>query len=342
MAPVITLNGATPVTVEVGSVYTDEGATASDNLDGDKTANIIVVNPVNSNAPGTYTVTYDVSDVAGNAATQVTRTVNVVDTTAPSVPTNTLPNGTYVNTDGWDFTWNTSTDNQPGAITYEYQASQNPAVDGLGVLTTSVWSSGDLGTTNMIHSTGAAQGTWYWQVRAKDAVENYSAWSPVATVTKDTIAPVISADGSFLTVGAVTATGAIITYTTVPTATDVGTPSPLVTCAPASGTNFALNSTATITCNSTDNAGNTGVQTFNIIIEDEEDPVLLVPGDISVEAVAASSATATFSVSATDNVDTFGAPVTSGSAPAIVCSHLSGDTFNFGTTMVTCTATDTE
>lgn len=85
MAPVITLNGSTPVTVEVGSVYTDAGAIASDNLDGDKTANIIVVNPVNSNVPGTYTVTYNVSDVAGNAATQVTRTVNVVDTTKPVI-----------------------------------------------------------------------------------------------------------------------------------------------------------------------------------------------------------------------------------------------------------------
>ena len=34
--------------------------------------------------------------------------------------------------------------------------------------------------------------------------------------------------------------------------------------------------------------------------------------------------------------------MTSGSAPAIVCSHLTGDTFNFGTTIVTCTATDSE
>lgn len=197
--PVITLVGSTPVTVEAGSVYTDAGATALDGVDGDRTANIVTVNSVNSNAVGTYTVTYNVSDVVGNAATQVTRTVNVVDTTAPSVPTNTLPNGTTVNTDGWDFTWNASTDNQPGAITYEYQASQNPTVDGLGVLTTGVWSSGSL-ATNMIHSAGAAEGVWYWQVRAKDAVGNYSAWSPVATVTKDTIAPVISADGSFLTV----------------------------------------------------------------------------------------------------------------------------------------------
>ena len=83
--PVITLNGSTPVTVEIGSVYTDAGATALDTVDGDRTANIITVNPVNTNVLGTYTVTYDVVDTLGNAATQVTRTVNVVDTTKPVI-----------------------------------------------------------------------------------------------------------------------------------------------------------------------------------------------------------------------------------------------------------------
>lgn len=34
--------------------------------------------------------------------------------------------------------------------------------------------------------------------------------------------------------------------------------------------------------------------------------------------------------------------MTSGAAPAIVCSNLTGDTFSFGTTIVTCTATDSE
>ena len=34
---------------------------------------------------GVYTVTYNVSDTAGNAAVQVTRTVAVADTTAPVI-----------------------------------------------------------------------------------------------------------------------------------------------------------------------------------------------------------------------------------------------------------------
>ena len=75
--PVITLTGNASVTVAFGSTYNDAGATASDNKDGDITANITTVNPVNTSVAETYTITYNVSDAAGNAAGQVTRTVIV-------------------------------------------------------------------------------------------------------------------------------------------------------------------------------------------------------------------------------------------------------------------------
>ena len=70
------------------------GATASDNYDttapvitlnGDITTDIVTVNNVDTSVIGSYTVTYNVSDDAGNAATEVTRTVNVTDTTAPVI-----------------------------------------------------------------------------------------------------------------------------------------------------------------------------------------------------------------------------------------------------------------
>ena len=83
--PVITLTGSDPVTVEVGAPYVDDGATASDDVDGDITDSIVTVNPVDSATVGTYTVTYNVADAAGNDAVEVTRTVNVVDTTAPTL-----------------------------------------------------------------------------------------------------------------------------------------------------------------------------------------------------------------------------------------------------------------
>ena len=84
-APVITLVGDAEITVEVGSTYTDLGATASDNYDGDISADIVTVNNVDTSVIGTYTVTYNVTDSSGNAATEVTRTVNVTDTTAPVI-----------------------------------------------------------------------------------------------------------------------------------------------------------------------------------------------------------------------------------------------------------------
>ncbi len=62
------------------------GATASDNYDGDISGSIVIDSAaVNTAAVGSYSVTYDVADANGNTATTMTRTVNVVDTTAPVI-----------------------------------------------------------------------------------------------------------------------------------------------------------------------------------------------------------------------------------------------------------------
>ncbi|HRI05855.1 MAG TPA: DUF5011 domain-containing protein [Candidatus Dojkabacteria bacterium] len=82
--PIITLNGNQTVTITVGDDYNDEGAAATDNQDGDITSEIIVSSNVNENIVGSYEVTYNVSDSAGNAADSVTRTVNV--NAAPVLP----------------------------------------------------------------------------------------------------------------------------------------------------------------------------------------------------------------------------------------------------------------
>src|SRR6185436_7308329 len=87
--PVITLTGATPQTVECHTAYHELGATASDTCAGDLTSMIVInSSAVDANTVGTYTVTYDVVDPSGNHAAQVTRTVKVVDTTAPVVALN--------------------------------------------------------------------------------------------------------------------------------------------------------------------------------------------------------------------------------------------------------------
>ena len=76
--PVITILGDNPATVELGSSYTDAGATS----DGGET--VTSSGTVDTNTVGSYTITYSATDAAGNTST-ATRTVNVVDTTAPVV-----------------------------------------------------------------------------------------------------------------------------------------------------------------------------------------------------------------------------------------------------------------
>ncbi len=75
--PTIQLVGAADVQLDVGDEYVDEGATASDDVDGDISANIVTDNPVDTAVVGTYRVSYDVIDNSGNAATTVTRSVSV-------------------------------------------------------------------------------------------------------------------------------------------------------------------------------------------------------------------------------------------------------------------------
>ena len=83
--PVITLLGTSPINVEYQSTYVDAGATAWDSFEGNLTASIVTVNPVNTSALGSYTITYNVTDSQGHAAAEVTRTVNVIDTTSPVI-----------------------------------------------------------------------------------------------------------------------------------------------------------------------------------------------------------------------------------------------------------------
>lgn len=79
-APIITLLGNATENVANSATYTDAGATATDDADGDITARIVVAgDTVNTSAAGTYVVTYNVSDAAGNAATEVTRTIIVAE-----------------------------------------------------------------------------------------------------------------------------------------------------------------------------------------------------------------------------------------------------------------------
>ena len=117
-APVITLISQNPLTVPASSPYNDPGAIAIDNVDGNITANIVVDDSdVDTDVPGTYVVTYNVSDAAGNAATEVTRTVTVEDVTPPVITLNGANPLNLAVGDTYNEPGATATDNVDGDLT---------------------------------------------------------------------------------------------------------------------------------------------------------------------------------------------------------------------------------
>lgn len=78
--PVIALNGDEDIALSIGDTYVDPGVTATDDADGDLTSAVVVGGDiVDTSVAGTYTVTYNVSDAAGNAAVEDIRTVTVTE-----------------------------------------------------------------------------------------------------------------------------------------------------------------------------------------------------------------------------------------------------------------------
>ncbi|MDB4152464.1 BspA family leucine-rich repeat surface protein [Flavobacteriaceae bacterium] len=76
LPPTITLTGSSTITLLVGDTYTDPGATATDEIDGNLTSSITIAGSVDTSSAGTYAIVYSVSDAAGNS-TSVTRSVVV-------------------------------------------------------------------------------------------------------------------------------------------------------------------------------------------------------------------------------------------------------------------------
>lgn len=82
--PVLTLNGESTITINAGTKFTDPGYTATDNVDGDITDKVTVTKDFSIYTPGTYTITYSVTDTYGNTAT-ATRTLVIKKVSNPTV-----------------------------------------------------------------------------------------------------------------------------------------------------------------------------------------------------------------------------------------------------------------
>jgi len=77
--PTVTIVGSNPIILHLdsGTPYTEQGAIANDEADGDISKNVQITGNVNRNTPGTYMLTYAVTNKAGLRAT-ATREVRIL------------------------------------------------------------------------------------------------------------------------------------------------------------------------------------------------------------------------------------------------------------------------
>lgn len=87
VAPTIKLKGGSTVYIQLNEKYTEQGATATDEIDGDLTDKIQTSGKADTSKSGSYTITYTVKDNSENEAKK-TRTVVVYDGSKPNVNTN--------------------------------------------------------------------------------------------------------------------------------------------------------------------------------------------------------------------------------------------------------------
>lgn len=80
--PAIILQGANPLSIPYGLIFTEPGYSAIDDIDGDLSARVVTRGEVNTSIPGEYTLEYWVDDLAGNR-TSKKRTVLVTDSQQP-------------------------------------------------------------------------------------------------------------------------------------------------------------------------------------------------------------------------------------------------------------------
>ncbi|MDB4554076.1 DUF5011 domain-containing protein, partial [Akkermansiaceae bacterium] len=243
--PVITLIGG-EVTIEVDGSYTELGATLLDNYDsssslGSSDLYVIDSSAVNTSVVGEYTVTYNVTDSEDNVAQQVTRTVNVVDTTLPEITLNggvvvTIPlGGSYTEfgatvSDNYD---------QELAVTIDSSVVDTSVVDSYSVT---------YNVTDDSNNTGTA-------TRTVNVVDQTL---PVITLTGGNVT--IEAGGSYTELGA-TASDNYYTGLSV---------------TPSGAVNTSAVGTYTITYSAIDGSQNEGTATRTVTVVDTTVPVVTV------------------------------------------------------------------
>lgn len=283
--------------------YTDSlAATGTDNCSGLPT---IRYSPAaGSTLPlGTTAVQATATDISGNTASCMFN-ITVNDTTAPLIicPANiTTNNDSGLCSAVVNFS-PTSSDNCSSAQTSGSAASGTAF---------------PVGTTTVVST-------------ATDAAGNSSQCSFTITVN-DTTLPVLSCPGN-VTVNTLTGSCRGIATFTGATVIDNCSGVGPISYNRVSGDTFSIGIT-TITCSATDAYGNTDSCTFDVIVIDNEEPVISCPANITVanDSGACEAAVTYPHATAIDNCSIPNPPT---------CSPVSGSTFPVGTSTVTCVVAD--
>ena len=284
--PVITLIGDSQVTIEVGSTYTDAGATATDNYDGDLSPQIVVTNNVDVNTVGSYTVTYSVSDSSNNAATVVTRTVNVVDLTAPTITILGDNPATIEASSSYTDAGATATDNYNNDVTSDITVTSTVDTNIIGSYT----------VTYTVSDTAGNQATAVRTVIVED-----STLPSITLIGPNTVT--VEAGSSYSDAGA--------------TATDSYDGD--LTSSIATNNNVDINTVGsyTVTYTVSDSSGNTATASRTVNVVDTTAPVITISGanpldvdlgttynDAGASATDANDGDLTSSITVSSNVDT--------------------------------------
>ena len=315
--PSIFLRGG-DVTLIQGANYVDAGANAFDDRDGDITGRVIASGAVNTSVPGTYVISYDVTDLAGNAAATVTRTVQVLppDVTPPVV---TPPADATVEAE--------SAAGTGVEALFDFLAAASALDDRYGPreVTNDAPLVFPLGTTVVTFSATDEEGNT-GTATASVTVQDTS--GPVITGNEDTAVEAESPSGTPSTNPVIAAVlAAVLANDLVDGPVEVNNDAPSL---------FPLGATV-VTFTAFDSQDNSATATLVVRVGDATPPEISVGDDITVEALAATGTPATdptiaallASAVATDVVD--GTVVVANDAPSV---------FPIGTTLVTFSAAD--
>lgn len=238
-APVISIIGDNPMSLEINSTYIELGATAQDNVD--TTVTVVSSGTVDVTAVGVYIITYTATDLAGNTGT-ITRTVNIFN---PAIPDTTAPVISIIG-------------DNPLSINKDstYEELGATAIDDVDVTVTTI-STGVVDTSIV--------GTYTVTYTATDSAGNIATMTRIVNVIDlnipDTTPPVITLNGNETEVIAVNSV-----YNDLgATASDVI--DGVVNVSVVSTVNTVVVGIYTVTYSATDNSSNTSTKIRTVIVD---------------------------------------------------------------------------